>query len=838
MGVSGACALVWQVAWTSGLALALGHELAAVLAVMGAFFGGLAAGAFLLSPRIERTACPGRWYAALEAVIALWGAALVFLLPLLSAPLARWLGPSPPAWLHAGAGLLCALVLLLPATLAMGATLPALERQLRATTGGGVPLLYAANTGGALAGVLLAVFVALPMEGLRATALATAAVQLACAAVAWVAWRQPLPEAAPVVRHSPLSRHEARLFATGLLGIAFEVLAVRVLSQVCENTVYTYGLVLAVFLAGTAGGAALCRRARGQAGVDVLLLLLAAAVLLGGASLWGAQTLVRLPSAWFGPGFATAIAGEALAAAAALLPASLAMGALFAVQCGQAVRDGVPLARAIGWNTLGCALAPALAGAVAAPLVGAKPVLALIAAGYLALLSAGGWQLASAGVLAASTLGLAVLAPSLRVVDVPPGGRVLSHQEGRMAAVSVVADADGVARLHINNRVQEGSSAGGLVETRLAQLPLLLHGKARTALFLGLGTGYTAHAAAADSRVQVRAVELLPEVVRASDLFMLRPTAPRASHPVEVVTADARRFVQTDAARYDVVVADLFHPARSGAASLYTVEHFRAVRERLAPDGLFCQWVALHQMDLDTLRSIVAGFLEVYPQGIAVLAGNSLDTPVVGLVARPDRPRWKLPEVRSGFESAPRALAAQLKVGRIDNADAVLGSVLADAASLRQFARGAAPNTDDLPVVAHRAAQVGYAPRERPRERLEMLLHALPAAPAGALDPADPEAAAIQAYWHARDRYLLLGLHWEADADPRSLLVRAGPDLLELVRRSPRFQPAADALTGLAQAVQGTDYPLAQQVLAQLREAQGLPPAAAPADPSIQRKQP
>ena len=85
-----------------------------------------------------------------------------------------------------------------------------------------------------------------------------------------------------------------------------------------------------------------------------------------------------------------------------------------------------------------------------------------------------------------------------------------------------------------------------------------------------------------------------------------------------------------------MIVADNFHPARSGSGSLYTVEHFEAVRERLADGGLFCQWLPLHQLDLDTLRSIVRSFITVYPEGWAMLATNSLDTPVLGLVARRD----------------------------------------------------------------------------------------------------------------------------------------------------------------------------------------------------------
>ena len=60
---------------------------------------------------------------------------------------------------------------------------------------------------------------------------------------------------------------------------------------------------------------------------------------------------------------------------------------------------------------------------------------------------------------------------------------------------------------------------------------------------------------------------------------------------------------------YDVIVSDNFHPARSGSGALYTVEHFEAVRARLDAGGVFCQWLPLHQLDLETLRSIVRSFV-------------------------------------------------------------------------------------------------------------------------------------------------------------------------------------------------------------------------------------
>jgi spermidine synthase len=82
---------------------------------------------------------------------------------------------------------------------------------------------------------------------------------------------------------------------------------------------------------------------------------------------------------------------------------------------------------------------------------------------------------------------------------------------------------------------------------------------------------------------------------------------------LHLMPADARRFVRVTRERYDLIVSDNFHPARSGSGSLYTVEHFKAVQDRLAAGGLFCQWLPLHQLDLETLRSIVRTFLTVFP---------------------------------------------------------------------------------------------------------------------------------------------------------------------------------------------------------------------------------
>ncbi len=853
MVASGFAGLGYQIVWTQQSALWLGHESAAVLAVVAAFFGGLALGALALGQRIERSRRPVHWYVACELAIAWWGVVLALLMAPVSGALLALTGAQPTAawqWTVAFAG---TFALLLPATAAMGATLPAMARVLAAwrPPGQSIAALYAGNTFGAVLGVLATAFWLVPAFGLARTAGVCIALNLLCAALALVALKVPAraappPALAPTTSGPTLADQRRVLLPlalTGLLGIGYEVMVVRVLSQVTENTVYTFALLLAVYLVGTALGAAAYQRwcmdgqtrwlgqpADAARLGDRLLVALAVACLAGTASLWAAEHVKAFLLDQVGTSMAAALAVEAGLALAAFGLPTLVMGALFSHLSASALAAGVSFGRALGVNTLGAATAPLLFGVLITPLLGPKWALLLIAAGYLALVARRSWFTPLAGLPAAGLLALALWAPPLAFVDLPEGGRIVSYQEGAMAAVSVVEDGDGVSRLRINNRQQEGSSASGLVDGRQALLPLLLHPAPRRALFLGLGTGVTAQAAAADPGLQVDAVELLPEVITASAHFTRAPgeDAPRLqpAPSLHLMAADARRYVRTSAQAYDVIVADNFHPARSGSGALYTVEHFQAVQGRLAAGGLFCQWLPLHQLDLPTLRSIVRSFLAVYPGGTAVLASNSLETPVLGLLGQRDAQRLQPALVRARLANAawPNGPAAY----GFEDDYALLGSFVAGPQSLAAFAGDAPANTDDRPVVAYRAPRITYAPDSRPRDRLLALLEAFSIAPEEVIVPGAVADAGhrLAAYWAARNRFIEAGRSVRPSGDAQAMLAQVRLPLLAVLRQSPDFRPAYDPLWRMAAALARTDPPAARALLADLAQAQPARPEA------------
>jgi spermidine synthase len=839
MAASGFAGLGYQIVWTQQAALWLGHEAAAVLAVLTAFFGGLGLGALLLGPRIQRSPQPQRWYAACEAAIAVWSLVLALLLaPVSDAVLGLTGVGAPPLWqwiVAFGA----TLVLLLPATLAMGATLPAMESLMARLhpESSAIAALYAGNTAGAVLGVLAAAFWLVPEWGLARTAVLCAGLNLLCAAGALVLARGATPVATPVLagatQHGPTL---ARLAATGLLGIGYEVLVVRVLSQLSEDTVYTFALLLAVYLVFTALGAAAW-----QAGASrwpnvarsrkLLLQALAVSCLLGTSSLWGAEAVRDTLLRTLGPGMASALVAEAAPALAAFALPTFFMGALFSQLATRARAEGIGFGLALGANTLGAATAPLLFGVGLVPAFGAKPSLLLVSVGYLALCAPRCWRTPGVWAPAAAALALAGAAPALVFVEVPEGGRVVSYREGALAAVSVVEDGEGVSRLRIDNRQQEGSSGTLLADARQALLPLLLHPGPQRALFLGLGTGVTASAAAQDPSLQVDAAELLPEVIAASAHFTRAFEQPPQASRLHAVAADARRYVRAAGPAYDLIVADNFHPARSGSGALYTVEHFAAVRGRLAAGGLFCQWLPLHQLDLDTLRSIVKAYTTVYPGAWAMLATQSLQTPVLGLVARrtagPDADRFDPAVLRQRLAST--ALPQPLADFGIADEFSLLGGFVAGPRSLARFSAAAPVNTDDRPVVAYRAPRITYAPDSAPADRLLTLLGELQLDPDEVLAQGSTDGHRLAAYWAARDLFLASGRAVRPAADVKAMLAQVQDPLLAVLRISPDFRPAYDPLLQMALVLGRSDAAAARALLGELQRVQPARPEAAQA---------
>jgi spermidine synthase len=223
----------------------------------------------------------------------------------------------------------------------------------------------------------------------------------------------------------------------------------------------------------------------------------------------------------------------------------------------------------------------------------------------------------------------------------------------------------------------------------------------------------------------------------------------------------------------------------------------------------------LHQLDLETTRSIVRTFTAVYPRTWALLATNSLDTPVLGLIARRDGEAFTLDEVRAALSDSRADAARAIEVG--DDL-ALMGSFVAAPDSLAGFAARAPLNTDDHSVVAWLAPRITYDPDSTPRARLLALLAELEIQPgdifAAAADPGWRRR--LAAYWNARDLYLRIGSTVRPSRDLQIMLAQTRAPLLEVLQVSADFRPAYQPLVHMARELGHTDVAAARSLLNRL----------------------
>ena len=370
---------------------------------------------------------------------------------------------------------------------------------------------------------------------------------------------------------------------------------------------------------------------------------LAAAVLLpaGVLALWASTQGLRYFTA-FGAfagyvvsaiGLALIVVAPAVTAMAVLLPLSWRLG-------GDDREAGAVIGRLTAANNLAGAAASLAAALLVVPALGLWNAFAAVTALYAvtgaALARRAG--LPRAAIVAAVTAAAVVAAIARPLPPGRRGDRLLARWETRYGWLEVHEDGRGERRLRQNIHYGFASSDHDLRQRRMGQLPLLLHPAPRRALFLGMATGITAGGALADPRLErLDVVELIPEVREAARWFtpwnggLL--TDPRA----HLHTGDARFWLRGARATWDVIVTDLLKPWESQTGYLYALEHYRAVARRLAPGGLYVQWLALWQVAEADVALIADTTRAVFPTVILVRGDTSRRWGLVAVIAS-DRP--------------------------------------------------------------------------------------------------------------------------------------------------------------------------------------------------------
>jgi spermidine synthase len=870
--VSGAAALIYEVAWTRLLTLHMGHGIAAASAVLAAFMGGLAAGAGAAGRYASKLAPPRalRIYAALEIAIAVLAVLLPVLLaavrPLLASAYADGDGGATFALVRLASSML---LLCVPAA-CMGATFPIASRWMvrgAATAARDAGGLYAANTLGAAGGAILAGFVLIPALGLRGTTFIGVALNVIAAAGAWIVATRAASDAQashPIGKQEPgtanprtIAARErasrpwlaaAALGASGFASLTLQVVWTRLLVQILGPTTYAFSTVVSIFIIGIAAGAAIGARLAARAkqpavGLAGALLVSAGLALAAAAAVdWALLAIAEIVSR---PDivFSGVLLREVLLVAVLLLPMTIAFGAAFPFAVALAgggddtVTENIGIIYAV--NTIGAILGALLAGFVLVPQIGLHNTIRLVASisalTALAILTTsarGRSQFAGFAITAAVVAAIAVApewdrsllssgaykyaasmqGPSLETALT--AGELVSYREGSSATVAV-RKLTGTLSLAIDGKVDASNSGDMLTQRMLAHVPLLLHPNPQHAAILGLGSGVTLGSALRHPIAGATVLEISPEVVEASRFFDRENHQALADARTRLIVGDGRTHLMLGQQRYDVIVSEPSNPWMAGIASLFTREFFAGARDRLAPGGILCQWAHTYDISDADLRSIVATFLSVFPDGTLWLVGEA-DVLLVGSTD-------PLDDRMAGIAQAMQrpGVAADLASVGVQGPFSVASLFVAQGETLRAWAAAAPLQTDD------RSALEFTGPRSifgRTRDDNAASLRALaasspkPAAIAAAL------AAATPADWRDRGLMLVKANANQAAYDDLARALEANPDdqaaLDGLVRAAAPLQALGAAQSLLAR-LATADHPAARLALSRLLASQG-----------------
>ncbi len=671
---SGCAALIYEIVWFQMLQLVIGASAISLAVLLATFMGGMCAGSLFITRYVSPAEHPLRVYAKLEAMIGAAGVLLIVLMPLVGQLYtAVDGGGSASIVLRA----MVSVILLLPPTMLMGATLPAISRYVE-TTPSGVAWLgffYGANILGAVIGCLGAGFYLLRVYDLTTASLVAVTLNAIVSMISFLlSKRAPVSPAESSTGSPGNDWHPRGVYLTiglsGLTALGAEVVWTRLLSLLFGATTYAFSIILAVFLIGLGIGSAIGSMIVRNNASNARVILGWVQFFLALTIAYGAWMAARqipywpiypslAPNVWFN--FQLDVARALFA----ILPGALLWGVSFPLAIGAvtgAVNDaGAAVGRVYAANTLGAIGGSLLTALVFVPMSGthgAERVLILtsVSSAAVALLPILQSSLRTTLVFGLLVLGVVFAAANVR--PVPAGlvaaGRLLAWQgephalylgEGMNSSIAVTEEVNGWRNFHVSGKVEASTEPQDMRLQRLLGhlTPLMNETGPKSALVVGFGAGVTAGAISIHPNIErVVICELEPLIPRVVSKYFSDVNYDVASNrKVQIVYDDARHYVLTAREKFDIITSDPIHPWVKGAATLYTREYFEHVKAHLNPGGAVTQWVPLYESTEDAVRSEIATFFQVFPNGTiwrndnangrgydVVLAGRLNETPI------------------------------------------------------------------------------------------------------------------------------------------------------------------------------------------------------------------
>jgi spermidine synthase len=663
---SGCAALIYELVWFQLLQLVVGSSAVSLGILLATYMGGMCIGSLLLPHYVSARRHPLRVYALIEGGIGVCGLLVLLVLPLLD-----------HLYVIVGSGGLfgilmraaVAAVCLLPPTLLLGASLPAIARYVESSPHdvSWLGYFYGGNLFGAVFGCLLAGFYLLRVFDMPTATYVAVAIN---ALVAVLSYRlsmrtryEPTPVADPPPRRA--SSTPAVYVAIGLSGLTAlgaEVVWTRLLSTMLGATVYTFSIILAVFLGGLGFGSGLASQLARQMkspriAFGLCQLLLAAAIA------WTAYTLAdALPNWPIDPLLARSAVFnfqvDVMRCMWALFPAACLWGASFpfalAAAAPHSEDSGTLAGRVYFANTAGGVIGALAFSIILIPWIGTQDcqrlLIALAAMSALCVFAPSARSLSNRGVVAtvasvvavvwmiatvAAVPWLAVAYGRRMILQVNPG-RALYVGEGRNYSVAISEPPDGNRYFHVAGKVEASTAVVDMrLQRMLGHIPALFHQGPKSVLVVGLGAGVTAGTFVLQPTVdKITICELEALVPPAAAKFFGKENYNVVDDRRTTIRYDdARQFILSSKEKFDVITSDPIHPWVKGTSALYSRQYFELVKHHLMPGGIVTQWVPLYESDFATVKSELATFFDVFPNGtvwVNAMNGHANDIVLMG----------------------------------------------------------------------------------------------------------------------------------------------------------------------------------------------------------------
>jgi len=753
--LSGATSLLFEVLWSRQFVTVFGNSSYAISIVLCAYMAGIGLGGLLGGRLADSVTRRTLAFALVQMAVALCALAIPPMLDWM-----RLLVPALPA-LSPHSLLVSTLarfglsftILVVPCFL-MGTTLPLLVRTVTESDrsiGSRIGLLYCVNTFGAALGCLAGGFWLIGTLGLRKTNLLAVGVNFVIAILA-LALSRRADTALSAISTPPPTPHTERpdhieemevpawlllslAFLNGLAGLASEVLWVRYMTFL-DSSAYIFPTILCVYLLGVGLGGLIYGLLAGRTRPPSVWWVRRPALTLGVVEMLLAFSVPAafIISALLFAGGPPPMEPKSMALLTVFLPTVL-MGIAFPLLCAVYGRRVQTLGRRTGLlyavNTAGMVLGSLLPIFVLVPMLGIQMSLLLISLLYglmgLALLACakvrsfgkphpaiGAAALPAAVVYAVALILFFALVPSnlcQRVFlatdfNLAKHTDILFYREGRTGTAIVTRNRVNNCRTVYINGVCEVplQYPHQLCFKMIGDLAPMLHPKPDDVLMICFGGGVAAGATSVLPEVKsLTIVDLEKSVVKAAALLSQENNGLLQNPKAKVVIDDGRDYIMTSGRKWPVIISDSTHPKASDSWVLYTQEFYRQVRDHLTDDGIFVEWVPIHDLRLAEFKIIVRSFQSVFPHTNMWIThgvdGQDKFCFYVLLAATPEPLRINVAKLRNRLNAEP--VRRDLEPYGLHTPPGFLDTFLCAEDTLRRWTGEGPVNTDDLPFTQY-----------------------------------------------------------------------------------------------------------------------------------------